>query len=267
MVGDCNQKAYARTRIVQHYAQLGALQPAEKTILALLRDRLPSMSMLDIGVGGGRTTKHFAAIVADYVGIDYSAAMIAACKQRFAASSQTAFELGDARNLSQFADDSFDFILFSFNGLDSLSHLDRLKVLQEVSRVGKAGGYFCFSSHNLRGLEHAFAVKTQLSLNPFKTYVNLVMLALLRWTNRPMTLPQLKASAYVVAKDESHNFCLQTYYVRPEQQLSQLDANFSHVTVYSWKSGLNLTNTCELLSNKDLWLYYLCRIDGRVERV
>ncbi len=261
MAGDRNQNAYTTARIVQHYAQLGALQPAEKTVFDLLHDRLPGMKMLDIGVGGGRTTKHFAAIVADYTGIDYSAAMIAACKQRFAASSQALFAVCDARDLSQFRDNSFDLILFSFNGIDYVSHVDRLKVFQEVCRVGKPGGYFFFSSHNLQGLEHAFDARKQLSVNPFKTYVNLVMLGLLRCFNRSLTLKQLQASAHVVVRDESHNFCLQTYYVRPEEQLSQLNAHFNNATVYAWKSGLALTGASELVANADLWLYYLCSID------
>lgn len=259
--GDRNQNAYAASHIVRHYAQLGALQPAEKTVSDLLRDRLPGMRMLDIGVGGGRTTKHFAAIVADYTGIDYSAAMIAACKKRFAASSQTLFEVCDARDLSQFQDNAFDLILFSFNGIDYVPYVDRRKVFQEVCRVGKPGGYFFFSSHNLQGLEHAFDARRQVSVNPFKTYVNLVMLGLLRCFNRSMTLKQLQVSAHVVVRDESHNFCLRTCYVRPEEQLSQLNAHFSDATVYAWKSGLELTSASELVSNVDLWLYYLCSID------
>ncbi|XGV95558.1 MAG: class I SAM-dependent methyltransferase [Leptolyngbya sp. BL-A-14] len=262
MVGDRNQDTYAAAHIVRHYAQLGALQPAEKTVLDLLRDRLPGMNMLDIGVGGGRTTKHFAAIVADYTGIDYSDVMIAACKKRFAGASPTVqFAVCDARDLSRFKDNSFDLILFSFNGIDYMSHADRLQVFQEVRRVGKPGSYFFFSSHNLLGFEHAFSVRKQFSRNPFKTYVNLVMLAVLRCFNPSMTLQQLNASAYVVVRDESHNFRLQTYYVRPQEQLSQLEPGFSKITIYSWKSGLNLRDTCELLANEDLWLYYLCVID------
>jgi ubiquinone/menaquinone biosynthesis C-methylase UbiE len=261
MVGDRNKNVYARFRIVQHYAQLKALQPAEQTVLDLLRDRLPAMKMLDIGVGGGRTTKHFAAIVANYVGIDYSAAMIAACKEQFATAAQTTrFEVCDARDLSRFQDNAFDFILFSFNGIDYISHVDRLKVFQEICRVGKSGGYFLFSSHNLQGLERAFSFRKQLSLNPLKTYVDLVMLALLRCFNHSVTARQLTASAYAVVKDEAHNFCLQTYYVRPEEQLGQLAENFSDVNVYAWKSGLNITDKRKLVANADLWLYYLCVI-------
>ncbi|ELP52058.1 methyltransferase type 11 domain protein [Microcystis aeruginosa TAIHU98] len=66
--------------------------------------------------------------------------------------------MADARNLEQFADNYFDFILFSFNDIDYISHADRFLVLEEISRIGKAGGYFCFSSHNLQGIIPEFDI-------------------------------------------------------------------------------------------------------------
>ncbi len=216
--------------------------------------------MLDIGVGGGRTTQHFANLVQEYVGIDYAKEMIAACQQRFSASSSRVFKVGDARDMSQFQDESFDFILFSFNGIDVLSHLDRLQVFQEVSRIGKPGGYFCFSSHNLQGLEREFNWRNQISLNPLKTYVNLIMFALLRFFNGSISPQQIKHSDHQIIQDESHNFRLKQYYIRPQAQFDQLKANFGNVRIYSWKSGLEITTQQELIVNADMWLYYLCEI-------
>ena len=261
MVDENNQKTYTARSIVQHYAQLSALQPAEETILALGAERLSTMKMLDLGVGGGRTTKHFAPLVAEYIGIDYSPEMIAACKKRFSSSSQTVFlEVGDARDLSRFRNNYFDLILFSFNGIDYISHSDRLRVFQEISRVGKSGGYFCFSSHNLQGMEREFEGRKHLSLNPFSTYVNLVMWVLLRCCNRSITPNQLKASTHAIIRDETHNFRLQTYYVRPQEQLQQLESNFRDIKVYSWKNDREIRSESELGSNYDMWLYYLCLI-------
>jgi ubiquinone/menaquinone biosynthesis C-methylase UbiE len=256
-----NQNAYSSWSIVQYYARLKALQPAEQTILDRFKDRWSTIRMLDIGVGGGRTTQHFSHATADYIGIDYSAEMIAACENRFLDSPQTSFEIADARDMSQFEDNSFDFILFSFNGIDYISHTDRLKVLQEISRVGKSGGFFFFSSHNLQAFEREFNFKSQLSFNPLKTYTNLVMFALLRTFNPSLTLQKLKTASYAIVKDESHNFRLNTYYVRHQEQLDQLGPNFSDIKSYSWKTGLELTNEQELNANSDLWLYYLCTID------
>lgn len=45
---------------IDEYAASTELQPPEKAILDRLRDQLRQMKMLDIGVGGGRTTMHFA---------------------------------------------------------------------------------------------------------------------------------------------------------------------------------------------------------------
>jgi len=49
----------------------------------------------------------------------------------------------------QFKDESFDYILFSFNGLDNLiPYSKRLACLQEIRRVLRKEGLFVFSSHN-----------------------------------------------------------------------------------------------------------------------
>lgn len=49
--------------------------------------------MLDIAVGAGRTTLHFASLIKSYVGIDYSSGMITECKKSLGDS------LDDARNV------------------------------------------------------------------------------------------------------------------------------------------------------------------------
>jgi ubiquinone/menaquinone biosynthesis C-methylase UbiE len=258
---DSNQKTYQSSGIVRHYAQLNQLQPAEATIQKLLRAKLATMRMLDIGVGAGRTTKHFADLVATYVGVDYSAEMVAACAQRFPRLAQTiSLEVADARDLGQFSDNSYDFILFSYNGIDSVSHDDRLKIFQEVNRVGCAGGYFGFSSHNLTAFEREFDWRQQLSWNPGKTYVNLVMAGILHLFNFPIGLKQIQTLPHAILKDESHSFRLKHYYIRPEAQIEQLEMHFDEIKVYSWKSGIELTSTTEMADCTDLWLYYLCRI-------
>lgn len=258
---DSNQKTYTSPLVVQHYAQLKMLQPAEETILDLFRDRWSTLKMLDMGVGGGRTTQHFAKRVAAYVGIDYSADMIAVCQQRFATVSPVPkFAVCDARDLSQFPDNTFDFILFSFNGIDYISHSDRLKVFEEIRRVGKPGGYLFFSTHNLQGLEREFDIKKHLGWNPITTYVNLIMWFFLRMINYSLTLNQLRATTHAIVRDESHNFRLKTYYIRPQAQIEQLRPYFSDIKVFSWKTGLELASETDLLTNCDMWLYYLCKI-------
>ncbi|MFG6096717.1 class I SAM-dependent methyltransferase [Leptothoe sp. ISB3NOV94-8A] len=260
-MGTRNATTYAAADIVNYYAQLNRLQPAESALLERLRDQLPRMKMLDIGVGGGRTAQHFAPLVEQYVGIDYSPEMVVACQKRFGKLDHSiSFEVGDARYLRQFDDNSFDFILFSFNGIDYVSHEDRLKIFQEINRVGKQGCYFFFSSHNLQALEKELTLQKQIGLNPVKTYVNLVILGLFWLFNRSITRAILEESEYLIVRDESHNFRLETYYIRAAQQIRQLSKDFSHVEIYPWQSTERILDLDASVMGRDLWLYYLCRV-------
>ncbi len=260
-MGDRNSTTYAAADIVRYYSQLNRLQPAEAALLERLRDQLPTMKMLDMGVGGGRTAQHFAPLVKQYIGIDYSPEMVAACRKRFGKLAPSmSFEVSDARDLSQFGNNSFDFILFSFNGIDYVSHQDRLKIFQEIKRVGKQGCYFFFSSHNLQALENELTWQKQIGSNPLKTYENLVMLGLFWLFNRPMTRATLAEADHLIVRDESHNFRLSTYYIRAAQQIKQLSKDFNQVEIYPWQSTEKVLDMDTLLISSDLWLYYLCRI-------
>jgi ubiquinone/menaquinone biosynthesis C-methylase UbiE len=255
-----NQRTYAAPGIVRYYAQLKALQPAEQSLFEILGNRLSQMKMLDIGVGGGRTTQHFYQRVATYVGIDASAAMIATCQQRFPNIPPEQFQVCDARDMSRFPDQFFDLILFSYNGIDSVSGGERQQILQEVRRIGKSGGYFFFSSHNLQGLERVFSFRQQLSLNPITTYTNVILWAIHRAINWPLSLTQLRTLDNVVVRDESHNFRLASYYIRPLAQRTQLAPYFTNIRAFPWQSATELTSEDDYRTNQEMWLYYLCQI-------
>jgi ubiquinone/menaquinone biosynthesis C-methylase UbiE len=105
-------------------------------------------SILDLGVGGGRTTRHLAFDAGRYVGVDYAAPMVEICRRKYPA---LEFHCLDARDLTLFPDRSFDVVLFSFNGLDTLpKESDRLVCLKEMRRVARETGYVIFSSHNAK---------------------------------------------------------------------------------------------------------------------
>jgi ubiquinone/menaquinone biosynthesis C-methylase UbiE len=245
-----NEKTYASAGVVRYYEQINQLQPAEQLIFDRLSDRLPTMKVLDLGVGAGRTTQYLVDRAAEYVGIDSSAEMIAACQLRFP---DAQFEVCDARDMGCFETGYFDFVLFSFNGIDYVDHDDRLKILQEIHRVSKPKAIFYFSSHNLQSFEQSF--QAQWSWNPIATYTNLVMLGILKVVNPSLTLTKLQALPWAIVKDESHNFRLNTYYIRPEDQIKQLMDWFENIQVYSWKQSVELDDRA---SNVDQWLYYCC---------
>ena len=104
-------------------------------------------------------------MVSRYLGIDYSTAMSSSCRRRFP---DLDFRLADASDLSAFENESFDAVVFSFNGLDSVvPNENRSRCFRECWRVLRPAGVFIFSSHNPRsvlvradwdrGRLHAFA--------------------------------------------------------------------------------------------------------------
>ena len=157
---DANQAVWNRRSNVRIYVRADHLEPPERTVLELLRPQLGGMRMLDVGVGAGRTSLHFAPLVADYVGVDYAPRAVEAGRERFAEHDPPVrFELGDARDLSGFEDASFDFVLFSVNGLDTLDDEGRRRALAELARVSRPGGVLFFSSHNLSAIDSAISLR------------------------------------------------------------------------------------------------------------
>ncbi len=77
--------------------------------------------------------------------------MIAAANERLGDEPNVELTEGDARDLSPL-EGQFDFILFSFNGIDAVSPEDRLRVLDQVRAKLKPGGLFQFSAHSLGAL-------------------------------------------------------------------------------------------------------------------
>jgi ubiquinone/menaquinone biosynthesis C-methylase UbiE len=259
-----NQDVYGLPEIASVYARQSELLPVEQTILHLLLPELKTARMLDLGVGGGRTTLHFARCVREYVGVDYSASMIRECQRRFATyPDPLAFEVCDARSLSMFANEFFDFILFSMNGIDYVDHADRLAILKEIRRVGKPGGWFCFSAHNLNYCAQLLELRKILSWNPKLAKRTGKALALRFFYNWRVRVATVARSRYVMINDGSHSRQLRTYYIRPEEQLNQLSGGFRDVRVFSSATGSEILGQGELKNVQDPWLYYLCRIGAQ----
>ena len=256
---------YRKPDVVESYFQKTNLQAPERTILNLLKGSLSEMTMLDIGVGGGRTTLHFAKLVSKYVAIDYSKEMIASCNKRYPQKSNNiSFKVCDVRSMKIFEDNTFDFILFSFNGIDSISHSDRLKAFKEIQRVGKPGAHFCFSANNLLYSPRLFGFKHWLSLHPKRMARNIFIWWKLRFVhNKGMDIKKHKYSQYAIFNDGAHNFQMQNYHIKPIEQIKQLkeDDYFKDVGVYSLTSGREIKSEMELKSIEDPWLYYFCVIN------
>jgi SAM-dependent methyltransferase len=250
-----NMATYGTSDIVLFYANLDKLKPAEQAILELLKNRLSKMRMLDIGVGAGRTTKFFAPLTNDYIGVDYSPQMVERCIQKFP---EYNFKVADARKLP-FSDSYFDFTLFSNNGLDYMEYNDRLQVLKEMHRVTKEA-FVCFSTHNLNNIYSNFRLNFPVGYSNLKCFGikfkdEAYRICKLFLENRSSVM-HLKKKPYLLFNDGVHEFRLVTYYVKPEEQIRQLKLlNFNRFQAFG-EDGRNIP-TSRLPSAKDFYIYFL----------
>jgi len=252
------KNAYNTKSAVKAYLKKNHLTPPEKTVLDMFQTHWPNLKMLDIGVGAGRTTLHFADRVAEYVGIDNADNMIHACRVRFAQTPpRTSFKVCDARQMDLFTDDYFDFILFSFNGVDYVPHEDRLQIWREIKRVGKKGGHLYFSTHNLQSIDLLRSVP--LSANPLRLLKDMTRSLLIKSTNPRFT--DLKERDFAVINDGTQHFQAKIYYIKPKEQIKQLqEAGFENIRLFSLENGREITDPTGLDSLSDRWLHYLAAI-------
>lgn len=143
-----NRLSYNAEDVVAEYTELVGLVPCE---IRLFEAYVPAGSdVLDLGVGAGRTTPLLAERAGRYVGVDFAERMIEYCRRQWP---ELEFHVEDAADLSRFDDRSFDTVVFSYNGMDTLHPDDaRHACLDEVARVLRPNGAFVFSRRNPRAL-------------------------------------------------------------------------------------------------------------------
>jgi SAM-dependent methyltransferase len=110
-------------------------------------ERIPAVargSILDIGIGGGRTIGPLSSLFESYVGIDYSAELVEVARRRYPARD---IRVMDASRID--LPKRFDVVCFSFNGIDGVDQNKRATILSEMYRLTKVGGYVMYSTHNL----------------------------------------------------------------------------------------------------------------------
>jgi SAM-dependent methyltransferase len=141
-------QVFNTSAVAEYYAGLNYLTPCEQLLFdAYLK---PGMAILDLGVGGGRTTAHLSSLASRYIGVDCAGEMIAACRKKFP---QLEFQVASADDLSRFPSSTLDAAVMAFNGIDCLfPDESRWRALKEISRVLKPGGILIFSSHNPRSV-------------------------------------------------------------------------------------------------------------------
>jgi ubiquinone/menaquinone biosynthesis C-methylase UbiE len=146
--GEENLRVYNEPAVAAHYGALDYLTVCE---LLLFEKYIPrGAAILDLGVGGGRTTPYLSGIASRYLGLDYSEEMIRTCRRKFP---ELEFQVADASDLSRLDDSCFGAVVFAFNGLDYvIPDARRKRCLRECFRILKPNGVLIFSSHNPRAI-------------------------------------------------------------------------------------------------------------------
>ncbi len=248
-----NKKKYESKGVVSSYINM-RLQGPEVMVLIKYRESIAGKHVLDIGCGSGRTTAILKNLSKDYVGLDYSLEMVESCRKRF---ENVCFVHGDVREMYEFEDSEFDYVMFSFNGLDSINHEDRLKGLREIVRVLRQDGLFVFSSHN-RNYRHAVSrPKILLSTAPceqVRHFTKFVKSLLNHLRNRDH---QRFEKEYAIINDVAHNYAMLTYYIDKEDQVKQLeDMGFETIDMYDTMGNmLNIDSD----DTDSAWIYYVAR--------
>jgi ubiquinone/menaquinone biosynthesis C-methylase UbiE len=244
------KRVYESKFFVNDYVNELELQKPESAILDELKSELPNFRMLDIGVGAGRTTKYFAGLTKEYIGVDYSSTMIQNCRLKFPS---YRLEVGDARDLSCFHSAYFDFVMFSFNGIDSVDLQERLIILRQIRRVIRKGGYFSFSTHNLnswwQGSTFKHSNPTEFSLSPYNFLLNRKA-----WQTKKQNRRKTQCS---MIYHKYKNFLFKSCFITPGEQIKQLkDAGFSEIKAYDLTDGKIINDPTNML---DHWVYFLAK--------
>lgn len=249
LLDSINQKAYGKDKVLGYYDKLDELFPAEKRLFEMLNPKIRNAKILDIGIGGGRTTRYLLSVSSDYTGVDYLPQFIERVKGKFKSGN---FLCADARNLSEFDDETFDFVLFSYNGIDAVSHQDRLKILMEVHRVLKENGTFMFSSHNR---DYRYFQKPYWLVNPRlnPTFIkNLISYFFFLPKHLQMKKYEIFSDEYAVVNDCDHRYSLLIYYINIANQVQQLEEiGFAKIEAYN-APGESVTSDTD-----SHWIYYL----------
>ncbi len=284
-----SEEHFARAEVVREYASFDFLLPPEGAILEILADELPGWRVLDLGVGGGRTSRHLAGRVREYVGVDYSPAMIQACEEHVSPrlSGPASFRVADARDLREFESGSFDFVLFSFQGLDSIAdHTERLQALREIRRVLREEGWLAFSSDNLAFLRELLTVRSLVrgllsaglgSTGKRRPSLRRLARHLGHGLRRRRLNSEILTSRapfgrhvylrppYELSPDgfarEASLIEIDGYAIEPAAQVSQLESvGYDDVRLFTWTGKEAHLGDRELLRSQ--WVYYLCRKRG-----
>lgn len=270
LMDSINRTTWKYPETIRHYSKIeGYTDIGEKTAIDTILDEVRGKPILDLGIGAGRTIPILRSISKDYTGIDYTPELIRAAQEKYPDMKDDLI-LGDARDLSSLSRNHYKLVMFSFNGIDSVNHHDRLQILKEVYRVLAPGGIFLFSSHNKNGpgARETFSLGVSKTLNPVKfakslwQTVNTATQTITNYLNNSKLF--VRDPRYSIKNAAVHSHGLLIYYTDLESQVEQLqETGFeSKVEIFENNTGLWVLPTDDM--SKVFWFHFLARKPSEV---
>jgi SAM-dependent methyltransferase len=120
------------------FTQIAESMRESGEVLVAALDITPGCRVLDLGCGDGTTALPAARRGADVLGVDIASNLVAAGNARARAEglNNCRFEEGDASDLNQLADDSFDLVVSIFGAMFAPRPFDAAREMARVTRPG-----------------------------------------------------------------------------------------------------------------------------------
>jgi len=247
-------RAVYHARGVYRYYRSKSLLPVETAFLSKYQAYVAGHDVLDIGVGAGRTSRCLAPLARRYEAIDYSPVMVKYLKKKLP---HISVRQADFRDLRMFEDCTFDFVFATANVIDALSHPDRMRALNESSRVLRPGGLFAFSTHNLHYTRAFSGPRIVWSWNPIRLASSALQYLIGSW-NYPRIAPlRSTAPEYALLNDPGHFYsCLHSYVARSTGAAQLKSAGMTRLDVLD-RAGHTLPESAD--DSDSPWLFYVGR--------
>jgi SAM-dependent methyltransferase len=213
-----NDRLWARADLLKTYASR-SLHPAEAIALVRYREELTGR-VIDLGCGGGRLTGYLGTLAQHTTGMDLSPVMLDYCRRRYP---DAHFDLGDIRDLSAYADGSFDAVCAVGNLFDVLNDAERRRVLRDVGRMLRPGGLLLFSSHNLAAEAHRRRPTQLRFTDPARFALDALRLPRSMVNHLRLRPYERHEGDHAYLNDMSHDYMALHYYIGRDGQERQID--------------------------------------------
>lgn len=239
---------YDTKEAVREYSKRTKLKLPEQIIQKEVRNIFRG-SMLDIGIGTGRTIPFFAPLFTEYIGIDIAPAMVDYCNEKYNDLPNAKIVLGDITEIILGAN-RFDFVFYPDQGIGFITSIEKMKdFLNKIYRSLRPEGIFAFSIHSANGI--GINYKFHLPKNPLNIIPEIKRLRQFKKINGELSTHTGKD--FVIMNGD-------TLCTKPSFQMELLfELGFKNIGVLDKKGKTLVPDLNNLDRCNDNTIHYICK--------